>query len=424
MHRYIFICLALACGQLLAKESVKKQASHDVKKKRYDRLGKRIKQQLGKRITLHELKLIAKKQKSKPLVNAILATEKIARYKSLPVKRAKILQTSLYIETALKKHAKQHRYYLSKARTHLPYTLEHDPQTKASFIVVKDKKAFIGEGAFKKVYKAICYDPKSPKIVARAEEKTKSPKEHILTKKLHDSPGIYKTVGFGKHKRHNKQYHTIYSKLYRPGSLHDTLERKKKFSMYEKMKAASEILEGLAAMHAKGIVHRDLGARNYLIEIPKGKPGKRNVRAAISDLGRATYAKDAAGTKVQGNTKYTSPEAIYRKRMKGKDYYKSDIFAVGCVLYWLYHNKMPSWLDRSYIKDVSGSTSHRSHKLRWRVGHATKERRRALLGKGSRKTAKERFELLILRMLHTNPDKRGSSQELSRKMKAIFRSVS
>ncbi|MBS0655739.1 MAG: protein kinase [Verrucomicrobia bacterium] len=423
MYLALFLALSLACGQLGAETSVKQQAEKDIQSKRYDQLGRLIKRNLGDKITLTELQAIAKEHNAQPVLDAIDATRKIKKYHTnLSLKRSDIMQTALFIETALPKLVKKKKTFLSKNRSGLAHAVEYDPELKSSFIVLDSKDTFIGAGAYKKVYKAIHYNHtnKHPKVVARAVQKTKQTREHAITKKMHGAPGLFETVGFGCYRQRSKHYRTIYSKLYRPGSLHSVLEKRTHLSLYEKMKIASDILKGLSALHKKGIVHRDLGARNYFVDIPKGRPGRREVKACIADLGRATQAKKAGNTKVQGNTKYTAPEGLYRRNMHGKEYYKADVYAVGCVLYWLFHGKMAHWQDRSYVKDAKGSLYHRYKQLRNRIKHGTKWRRQYLVQKGSKKTAKEYFEQMILQMLHTTARKRGTAHELSKRMDKIF----
>ncbi len=417
MYRYAFLLFSLACGPLLSSENGVKKMEQEIKNKRFKNIAKRLKRN---QVALKDVKAIAKKHHATAVINAVDATRKIAKYhKNLPVKRHRVLETALYIETEFQKAIKKHKYYRSKHKTGLPYTVEHDPSRKSTFIAIQDKKTYIGRGAFKKVYKAIHYNHEHPKVVARAEEKAKGVNEHALTKKVHGMPGVYETVGFGKHKAHGYTYHTTYSKLYRPGSLHDVLEKKTRLTLYEKMKVARDILQGLSSIHSKGIVHKDLGARNYLVEIPKKRRGFRNVRACIADLGCADYARKSAKTKVVGNTKYTPPEGLYLDKMRPNDYYKSDIYTTGCVLYWLFYGKKPSWIEKSYVNDVSGSLDARYKELSSRIENATKKRRNTLIKKGSKKSPKERFEQLILQMLEVNPNKRGTAKANLEKMERI-----
>ncbi len=342
--------------------------------------------------------------------------------RTLKLKQRDVRKASHFIEEKAPKNMKKGTYYMAPKTTGLSFPIECDKESKNCFIVLDTKRSFIGEGAFKKVHKAILYNRKKPKLVARATQRTAKTREITLTKKMRGKPGLYTTLGFGKNKKTGKNYQTIYSKLYRPGSLHKALEKKTRFSFYEKVKISSDILSGLTSLHESGIVHRDLGARNYFIDIPRGKPGRRSITCHIADLGRATFAKGAVNNAVQGNPKYISPEGIVKRKMKGQDYYQSDIFAVGCVLYWLYYEKQAPWQDRSDLNDVSGSTKHRARKLRWNVDHAIKDRRKKL--KALKKpSSKQQFEHLILKMLHTTPKNRSSAKRLSLKLDKILQRI-
>jgi serine/threonine protein kinase len=184
------------------------------------------------------------------------------------------------------------------------------------------------------------------------------------------------------------------------------------------MKVALDLLTGLSTMHKKGIVHRDLGDGNYLINIPHGKPSKRNIVACIADFGRADYAKNVAHNLVQARTTYTPPEGLYLKKMNSNDYFKSDVFALGIAFYRLFYGKLAPWQDTHYVTDTHHSLHHRYKELKARVKKGTKARRTYLANKTC--SPKQEFEYLILRMLHTNPEKRGTATQLQKKMKKIF----
>ncbi len=347
-------------------------------------------------------------------LGSLSANETIVRqinHKKLKLKQKDLLQAAHYIDSKAPKGFKPTN------KTGLKFPVECDAKNKACFIVLEGKNHFIGSGTHKKVYKAIHYKNR-PEVVARAAEKTKAYKEYTFTKKLQGKPGIFKTLGFGKYIHKGNAYRAIYSKLYRPGSLHEALEAKVKLSTYEKLKIAHDMLIGLNSMHEEKIVHRDLAARNFFVDIPQGKPKHRAVFAVVADLGHAMYAKHAAGTKVTGNAKYTPPEGLFLKKMRGKDYYKADIFTVGCVFYWLFYGKQPVWFDKSYAKDLYIPVQYRYNKLKKAINRATKARRKQLSAK-KHPTPKEQFEQLLLQMLHTNPAKRGTAKQLAQALNQI-----
>ena len=86
-----------------------------------------------------------------------------------------------------------------------------------------------------------------------------------------------------------------------------------------------EILSGLATMHKKGIIHRDIKPKNIFIT--------RKYQIKIGDFGICAQHKGKTINEIKqlGTLQYTSPE-IYRG-----DFYseKTDIWSFGCVIYEL-----------------------------------------------------------------------------------------
>lgn len=89
---------------------------------------------------------------------------------------------------------------------------------------------------------------------------------------------------------------------------------------------ALEILSGLAALHVKGIIHRDIKSKNIFLT--------RDYHAKIGDFGLCACrptAKAIQDHKELGTLLYASPEIC-----KGEFYSaKTDIWSFGCVLYEL-----------------------------------------------------------------------------------------
>ena len=88
---------------------------------------------------------------------------------------------------------------------------------------------------------------------------------------------------------------------------------------------AAQLAEGLAAAHAKGIVHRDLNPSNLFIT--------REGRLKILDFGIAKLLQSAeARTEsgaILGTPSYMSPEQAQRRPADAR----SDVFSFGAVLY-------------------------------------------------------------------------------------------
>ncbi|GAC1580891.1 MAG: hypothetical protein NVS3B20_26590 [Polyangiales bacterium] len=100
-----------------------------------------------------------------------------------------------------------------------------------------------------------------------------------------------------------------------------------------------QLLGGLAATHALGIVHRDVKPENVLL--------RTDGIAKLTDFGIARIpAKVAAstGNMIAGTVAYMSPEQIQGKPLDGR----SDLYSAGVVLFELLTGKLPFPLeDRS-----------------------------------------------------------------------------
>src|SRR5262245_27468604 len=90
---------------------------------------------------------------------------------------------------------------------------------------------------------------------------------------------------------------------------------------------ARELLSGLAAAHDKGVLHRDLKPSNVMID------GRG--RARITDFGLAVAAGEVTEGEVSGTPAYMAPEQFAGKGAS----VKSDVYALGLVLYELYTGK-------------------------------------------------------------------------------------
>jgi len=387
---------------------------------RYHDLGKYGKQHIGKECSLSEIAGIAREIQDESVQKAVDSTRNYMKMRPdwLSMSSGSYFQIALFFETEVNQG--QHKGYLKKSQTGLEYDVECDAEFQSQFIVAKDKSAYLGEGKKKIVTKALMYG-KYPKVVARAEQSMNMDREMDITKKMHDKEGIFRTYGFGKHRDGGKKSSTIYAHLYRPGSFQTIFEKKMKFSTREKVEMALNVLKGLRSLHQEGYAHCDLGARNYLVDVKK-HGGHRTVEATIADLGRANTISELNDSKVQGNTTYTAPEGLFRSKMKGADYLKADVFAVGCVFYWLCYEKRAPWQDRSFVKDESTPLKERYKVMTSKIEKATKERREYLESKknhGVTLSQKEAFEAVILNMLETNPKKRVPAEKLVQEMEKV-----
>src|SRR5207244_3430404 len=96
------------------------------------------------------------------------------------------------------------------------------------------------------------------------------------------------------------------------------------------VEAARRLCSGLAAAHDRGVIHRDLKPQNIMMN----KRGE----VVIMDFGLAAIADHLTGAEVRNGTPaYMSPEQLKGETVTPK----SDIYALGLVLYEIFTGKRP-----------------------------------------------------------------------------------
>ena len=114
------------------------------------------------------------------------------------------------------------------------------------------------------------------------------------------------------------------------GSLRGLLNERGRLPVEDAVRIAADVCDGLAAAHAKGIVHRDVKPENILLTA--------DGRAKVGDFGIAHVPRTAGGATVGGLTQtgfqpgtlvYMSPEQIRGEGVDGR----SDVYQVGAMLH-------------------------------------------------------------------------------------------
>ncbi len=107
-----------------------------------------------------------------------------------------------------------------------------------------------------------------------------------------------------------------------------------RLSMVQAASIVTQIAVGLTHAHERGLIHRDIKPGNILVS-PDGE-------AKLSDLGLAGFLhegdKDPRAGKIVGTADYLSPEQI---RDPSKVHASSDIYSLGCTLYYAVTAKVP-----------------------------------------------------------------------------------
>src|SRR5438477_4783966 len=114
--------------------------------------------------------------------------------------------------------------------------------------------------------------------------------------------------------------------------LRSQLKQKGKFPIAEAVAITEQILAGLQAAHAEGVIHRDLKPGNIMRD-PQG-------RVVVMDFGLARSLESDGMTKtgaVLGTMEYMSPEQAMGAALDQR----SDLFTVGLIFFELLTGKMP-----------------------------------------------------------------------------------
>jgi serine/threonine protein kinase len=101
----------------------------------------------------------------------------------------------------------------------------------------------------------------------------------------------------------------------------------------------ADVADGLDAVHAAGLVHRDVKPANVLVGEPAGDDD--GPTAYLTDFGLAKIAASTSGLtatgEVIGTIDYMAPEQIEGRRLDAR----TDVYALGCVLFHAVTGEVP-----------------------------------------------------------------------------------
>jgi len=120
-------------------------------------------------------------------------------------------------------------------------------------------------------------------------------------------------------------------------SLRHRLKREGRIPTDEALRITREVADGLESAHRRGVIHRDVKPENILLE---------EGHAVVADFGIARAVAESSEQKLTitgmavGTPEYMSPEQMLGGRGATIDV-RTDVFALGCVLYELLTGKPP-----------------------------------------------------------------------------------
>ncbi|EEH18133.1 IKS protein kinase [Paracoccidioides brasiliensis Pb03] len=163
-----------------------------------------------------------------------------------------------------------------------------------------------------------------------------------------------------------------------------------------------DITSGLRFLHSNGFVHRDLKPNNCLLH----ETGQE-LRALVSDFGEVQYEYAVrSSTGNTGTISYCAPEVLRRVSPNGPFVnftFKSDIFSLGMILYFLCFAQLPYRNADLIDEDREDLDQLRAEITKW-TGFDD--------GRRLRPDLPEKLYTFLKRLLSVDPEKRPTADEV------------
>ncbi|KAJ9125094.1 hypothetical protein QFC22_000047 [Naganishia vaughanmartiniae] len=181
----------------------------------------------------------------------------------------------------------------------------------------------------------------------RQEGMIKALRDEIELLKNLEHPHIVQYLGW----EESPEYISIFLEYVPGGSIASVYRKHQKFEEEVIKNFTKQILSGLAYLHAKGILHRDLKADNILVD--------SDGTCKITDFGISKQAEDAyasqGATNLKGSVFWMAPEVI---RNMGRGYSaKVDIWSLGCLVLEMFAGRRP-WGEDSVLTAMFSVGQH------------------------------------------------------------------
>jgi serine/threonine-protein kinase len=190
----------------------------------------------------------------------------------------------------------------------------------------------IGRGAFGDVYRA--WDPRLDREVAL---------KLLSAKSTNDDPRVLSIIEEGRllARVHHPNVVTIYGadrigdhiglwmELIEGRTLQQSIEQRKTLTVGEAVEIGIELCRAVAAVHAAGLLHRDIKPHNVM--------QAENGRVVLMDFGTGREVGDASATALAGTPLYLAPELLSGEAAT----VRSDIYGLGVLLYHLITGSYP-----------------------------------------------------------------------------------
>ena len=333
-----------------------------------------------------------------------------------------------YIETVAARELQLGVFVLRQELTGLPCTLEHNPKTKHFYIHPEgDYEEVLGRGHWKKVTRSIVYTPENiqhsfPVAVLRLHEWRQIrgnvgefTREVELLNTFSDAHYLTSALATTRVMTAFGEGVQVLQKIYALGSLGDMV-KKKLVDSTKKVVLGMGMLSAFAELHERGYVHCDTHLYNFLVD--------ESYKVALTDFGHTKQKASSTGVNAQHTREHVAPEALFFEKMQGEQYEKSDLFALGCCLFRLYSGQNLPWLNnpgvhallmssdftnKLPVTERAAKVAYYSNALDQMLGPVRDELYSSKFKIGGL-TEEEAFKYVILKLLHSDPQKRQSAK--------------
>jgi serine/threonine-protein kinase len=188
-------------------------------------------------------------------------------------------------------------------------------------------QAMLGEGGMGRVYRAVAPDGA---VVALKVVKAQLARDEVFRRRFEREagaaarvahPNVVPVVDRGEH----AGVPWMAQKFITGGSLEDRIKRDGRLGLRDALDLCTQIADGLDALHAVGLIHRDVKPGNVLLDGSSG-------HAYITDFGLMKDREASVLTRpgqALGSMDYMAPEQIRGEEVTPQ----ADIYALGCLMF-------------------------------------------------------------------------------------------
>ncbi|MDA7650213.1 serine/threonine protein kinase, partial [Verrucomicrobiales bacterium] len=217
-------------------------------------------------------------------------------------------------------------------------------RVRADFLHFRIEKK-IGEGGLSRVFRAV--DQTLDRLVALkilnpdfskdAERAVEFEREAKITA-LISHPNVVKVFSAGR----DQDHYFMAMELVGGGSLDEMIHLEGKISEKKVLDLGSELVQGMNAAHAVGLIHRDIKPGNILFS--------EDGISKIVDFGlaRSEISKGSESGEMWATPYYVPPEKLY----EAKEDFRSDVYSLGATLFHALAGEPPCSSDTPSIEEL------------------------------------------------------------------------